>query len=162
MLLQIQILAYLSSGIYLMKKISLFLFFIINTTSLQAQLSSIRGTVTDSVTNVHMMAVTVSVKGTSFAEFTDSAGNYMISNIPSGTYVVDFSFIGYRTVEFTGIKLSTTDGPSLFHLDVKLMPTTLTIGEGITVYGDKPLVDVDDAGSGSHLKKETIEALPNR
>ena len=106
-----------------------------------------------------MTAVTVSIKGTSFVTTTELNGKYSIGNIPGGIYIVDFTFIGYRTIEYTGIKLNNGEQKIL---DVKMTSTAMTIGDGVTVYGDKPLVNVDDAGSKGNVNKKIIDAIPDR
>lgn len=106
-----------------------------------------------------MAVVTVSIKGTSFVTTTELDGKYLFSNIPAGNYIVDFTFIGYKTIEYTGIKISEHESKTL---NVKMVATTMTIGDGITVYGDKPLVDVEDAGSKGNVGKQIIEAIPDR
>ena len=58
---------------------------------------SIRGKVTDAVTNKPLSGVLIKIKGTSTNEQTDAEGNFTIQAEPSAS--IQFSFIGYKNLE---------------------------------------------------------------
>jgi len=62
-----------------------------------AQQGAIQGTVSDGVTGEPLATATVLVVGTARGEFTDDEGSFRI-DLPSGTYTVRVSFIGYETL----------------------------------------------------------------
>jgi TonB-dependent starch-binding outer membrane protein SusC len=58
----------------------------------------IRGTVVDAVTERPLANVQVSLAGTSRGTLTNAAGNFLLLNVPTGTYEVRADLIGYATV----------------------------------------------------------------
>jgi iron complex outermembrane receptor protein len=55
----------------------------------------LRGIVTDGSTNRPLQGVTVYIPDLKTGAFSDSAGNYIVKNIPAGNYLVEVSFVGY-------------------------------------------------------------------
>lgn len=86
---------------------TLVLFFIVVVTT--AQTGSISGTLTDKETGGQPLPfANVILKGTQKGAQTDFDGNFIINNVPVGTYIVEFSFVGYETKEKAGVIV--TDG----------------------------------------------------
>jgi Outer membrane receptor proteins, mostly Fe transport len=73
------------------------------TTFLSAQQGSgqIKGTITDATSGETMIGANVTLKGTSLGSPSDAYGKYIINAIPSGSYTMKVSYIGYRTKETT-------------------------------------------------------------
>ncbi len=63
-----------------------------------AQIGRISGIVRDMSTSEPLAAVSVEIVGERFGTSTDIDGKYVIENIPVGTYNVQFSMVGYRTM----------------------------------------------------------------
>ena len=59
----------------------------------------LHGTVRDSTTADELIGVNVSLVGTALGGVTDVDGNYRVASIPSGTYTVRFSYLGYAPRE---------------------------------------------------------------
>ncbi len=135
-----------------MKKILLFLFFI--SAGLYAQNGGVQGTIQDSKTGELLPGVNVILKGTYYGAASDFNGKYSINNVSPGTYTLEVSFIGFKTMQFTGIKVN----PGVFtKIDIKLEETVLTLEQDVVVVGDKPLVDVEETQTKKTLSKEDIE-----
>ncbi len=49
--------------------------------------------------------VNVILKGTYYGSATDLNGNFIIKNINPGEYNLEISYIGYKSVQFTGTKI---------------------------------------------------------
>lgn len=120
---------------------------------------TISGTVTDKADNSLLFGVTVVIKGTSMGAVTNDDGKFQIENIPAGTYNIEVSSLGYETALFTSIKIIQGENKTL---DVVLSATALTIDQDVIIYGDKPLIDVEDSHSGSQIKSDIIESAPTR
>lgn len=60
---------------------------------------TVKGVVIDSETKSGAPNVTVRLKGTSYGSATDVDGNYLISNIPAGKYILVVSSVGSKTIE---------------------------------------------------------------
>jgi outer membrane receptor protein involved in Fe transport len=88
---------------------------------------------------------------------TDFDGNYTIKPLEPGTYTVKATFVGYGTVEITGVIISAN----------KITDQNLQLQEGVAI-GEvkiiaykKPLLDKDNL-SGETKTAEEIVALPTR
>src|SRR3989339_2201908 len=89
-----------------MKKIFTILLVIISATLLLSQTTgNISGTVEDAKNGEALPGVNVIIKGTYYGAATDINGKFRINNISEGTYNVDIAFIGYKTVQYTGLKI---------------------------------------------------------
>ena len=60
---------------------------------------TLRGTVTDSITQKPLIGANVFLMGTSLGAATDIEGRYYISNIPQDKHIVKISYIGYKAKE---------------------------------------------------------------
>ena len=97
----------------MIKYFQFLLLFITVTVSAQ-EVGTISGTLTDKdYNNEPLPFANVILKGTTKGTTTDFDGNYTIDNVPVGTYVVEFSFIGYETVEKTDIIVETNKTTTL-------------------------------------------------
>ncbi|MGN6541900.1 MAG: TonB-dependent receptor [Ginsengibacter sp.] len=88
-----------------------------------AQTASISGKVT--LDNKSISFASVGLTGTGFGATTDSLGNFIIKNIPEGTYTLRASFIGYDNFEKT-ISLKNGDRISL---NIQLTASSKTLNE---------------------------------
>lgn len=118
----------------------------------------ISGQVIDGQTGEPLISANVMVMGTSLGSATNEDGEYMILNVPSGTYSVKASYIGYNSQIIKNIRVSsnlTTEAN--FSLVSKEFKT-----ETVVVSAEKPLVDKNETNSISIVKSEDIENLPVR
>ncbi|MGD0036345.1 MAG: TonB-dependent receptor [Bacteroidota bacterium] len=61
----------------------------------------IKGVVTDTLSNDRLVGANIVIVGTSLGSATDIEGEYSISAIPAGKYIVKCSYIGYRSKQVT-------------------------------------------------------------
>ncbi|HYV92547.1 MAG TPA: TonB-dependent receptor [Chitinophagales bacterium] len=85
--------------------LSLILTFFILSSSVSAQSASITGTITDADNGEPLIGATVAVQNTSQGSVTDLDGKYSIGNLPSGTYTLKTSYIGYIGKEISGVEV---------------------------------------------------------
>ncbi len=114
----------------------------------------IAGTVKDAKTGDPLPGVNILLKGTYYGAATDFNGKYVIKGINPGTYTMQVSLIGYKTMEFTGLKVKSN---KTLQIDVNLEETVLTLEQDVVIVGDKPLVDVEETQSVRTVSKEEIE-----
>ena len=82
----------------------LFLISVINISiSAQDEKGDIYGKITDAVTNQPLIGVNVFLEGTNYGDATDLNGRYEIKGIPSNTYRIKASIIGYSSKTKTDI-----------------------------------------------------------
>ncbi len=87
---------------------------------------------------------------------TDTSGQYQITDLRPGEYVVTFTLPGFRSVRREGIILSAAFTASI---NVELQVGQLE--ESITVTGASPLVDVRNSVSQNVMNRETLDLIPS-
>ncbi len=115
---------------------------------------TLAGLITDKEFKQPLPGVNVILKGTYYGGASDFDGRYKIENISPGTYTVKVSFMGYKTLEFTGIKIEENRTLSL---DIVMEETSLTMEQDVIVIGEKPLMDVEETQSKKSMSKKDIE-----
>ena len=121
--------------------------------------AGIAGTVVDDVGGV-LPGVTVEASSPALIEqvrtvFSDGAGNYRITNLPSGTYSVRFSLPGFTSVVREGIVLQ-----GAFVADVDASMAVGGLEETVMVEGIVPLVDVRTTRQQTVMPAERVNVLP--
>ncbi|MEO8399214.1 MAG: TonB-dependent receptor, partial [Ignavibacteriaceae bacterium] len=133
----------------------IFTFFLLNIGVYSQSSGNLAGKVTDSSNGDELPGVNIILKGTYYGAATDINGKFRINNISSGTYTVEISFIGYKTIQFTGFEI---EANKTKELEVNLDESVLTLEQDVVVVGDKPLLDVEETQSKRTISKEDIEA----
>ena len=78
-----------------------------------AQTSILKGTIIDDATGKTMPGVDVSVSNTKFYASSDFDGNFIITDLPVGTYEVQFSTSSYRTKIISEVIVKANDATNL-------------------------------------------------
>ena len=112
------------------------------------------GRIIDAANNEPLIGVNIILKGTYYGAATDINGKFIISNITPGDYNITISFIGFKTVEYTGYKI---EAGRTKELNVKMEQTALTLDHDVVVVGSKPLLDVDETQSKNTISAEDIK-----
>jgi len=115
---------------------------------------NLRGTVTDKALKDGLPGVNIVLKGTYYGSASDFDGKYEIRGINEGIYIVEVSLIGYKTRQYTGIRI---EANKTLEIDIPMEETVLTMEQDVVVIGDKPLVDVEETQSKKTISKEDIE-----
>ncbi|MCI0699425.1 TonB-dependent receptor [candidate division KSB1 bacterium] len=118
----------------------------------------IAGVVKDKETGDPLPGANVVVMGTTLGAASDLNGEYVILNVPVGTYEVRATFIGYNTITFSNIRVSadlTTE------LNFDLSSQAIGLGE-ITIVGTRPLINKGATNSIAIKTAEEIKNLPLR
>jgi len=121
-----------------------------------AQNGTVTGTVTDASSGESLPGVNVVITEIQKGASSDANGNYTISNVPSGTYTIRATFVGYK--EYT--KQITVGSGETITQNIKLASDILGLDEVVvtgyaTTTKEKSSVSVQSVGS------EDIEARPN-
>jgi hypothetical protein len=121
--------------------------------------ASIAGTVKDASGAV-LPGVTVEASSTSLTEktrsvVTDSGGQFRIVDLRPGAYTVSFALAGFSTVKRENIELA---GSFTATINVELKVGG--VAETITVSGQSPIVDVQNAIEQRVMSKEVVDAIP--
>jgi outer membrane receptor protein involved in Fe transport len=144
----------------MLKKIYLIAAFGLITTLAFAQTGTLKGVITDAMSGepVPFANVIAEKNGNQIGgTTTDFDGNYTIKPLEPGNYIVKATFVGYGTVEITGVIISAN---KITEQNVKLQEG-VAIGEVKIIAYKKPLLDKDNL-SGETKTAEEIVALPTR
>ena len=129
---------------------------LVSTAVLTAQdKGTIKGRVKDDKTGEGLPAVNVKLKGTYYGASTDIDGNYRITNLNPGTYVIEMTIIGYTTVELTDIKV---EAGKETEVNQGMSETTLSIGQEVVVVGEKPMFNIEETASRRAVTSEDLKA----
>ena len=121
--------------------------------------ASIAGTVHDSSGAV-LPGVTVEASSPALIEktrsvVTDGTGQYRIVDLRPGTYTISFSLQGFSTVKREGIELAGSFTATV-NADMKVG----TVTETVTVTGESPIVDVQNAIQQRVMPKDVVDSIP--
>ncbi len=143
-----------------MRRISIFVLLMVTlcTTLVFAQYGKISGVVTDQETKEPLVGATVILMGTAYGSSTDVDGNYVILNVPAGTYDVKVSYIGYQSTTIQGIKVL---AGLTRELNVQLSSSAVQTKE-VTVIAERPLIEKSATNAVRLQTSEEIEKLPVR
>ena len=144
----------------MLRKIYLIAILVLTSSFAMAQSGSLKGVITDAMSGepVPFANIVIEKNGNqSGGTTTDFDGNYTIKPVEPGTYTIKATFVGYGTVEVTGVIVSAN---KITFQDVKLQQG-IAIGEVKVIAYKKPLLDQDNL-SGETKTAEEIVALPTR
>ena len=115
------------------------------------QKGTISGKVIDKITGEALPSVNVVIKGTYYGAASDFDGKFTIINIGPGSYTVEATLLGYKTMQYTGIKVVAGETTPL---DIKMEETVLTIGQEVVIIGEKPLFNIEETSSRRSITSE--------
>jgi Carboxypeptidase regulatory-like domain/TonB dependent receptor len=124
----------------------------------QTGAASITGLVADQ-TGAALPGVTVTAKNQStdvpYVTTSNEAGNYTITSLPVGTYVVTAELQGFRTVTTNPVTL---EAKQVARLDIKLMVGQ--VQENVLVEGVSPILQTETTTVGEVISGSTVQTLP--
>ena len=144
----------------MLRKFYLIATLVLTSSLAMAQTGTLKGVITDAMTGepIPFANIVIEKNGNqSGGTTTDFDGNYTIKPVEPGTYTIKATFVGYGTVEVTGVIVSAN---KITFQDVKLQQG-VAMGEVKVIAYKKPLLDQDNL-SGETKTAEEIVALPTR
>lgn len=141
-----------------MKKLSLVFIVLVSFSILLrgASPGKIRGIIQDN-SGLPLIGVNVLLEDTYIGGITDNDGNYIILNVPPGSYTLIVSMIGYETKKIVNVKVS---GALSTILDVTLNQTVLEFGQEIIVMAEAPIIQKDLTSTEANISADQLEILP--
>ena len=125
------------------------------TSSSQAQDASISGFVRDADTGETLLLANVRIKDTLIGAATNTSGYYTLTGLDAGDYIVQFSYIGYETLE---LEISLAAGESV-RRDVDLAPQQFEVDE-VVVTAEADTEEEQRRLGVSKMPTATIRQLP--
>ncbi len=118
--------------------------------------ATVSGILSDAATGEPLAFGNIVLMGTQFGGMSLDDGTFLVTEIPPGTYTIRASYMGYKVAEKTLVRLR---NGTVLNLRFDLEPTVIK-AETITVFGEKPLVDVTEASSTKSLAADEIAKMP--
>jgi hypothetical protein len=136
-----------------------FVFLVVVSAAAHAQTSAIAGVVKDG-TGAVLPGVTVEASSPALIEktrsaTTDASGQFKITNLRPGIYVVTFTLTGFSVVKREGIEL-TSDFTASISAEMKVG----AVEETITVSGESPVVDVQNITTRTVMTRDVLDTIP--
>ncbi|MCC7430037.1 TonB-dependent receptor [bacterium] len=113
---------------------------------------------TDSQTGETIPGVSITLEGTVYGGATDVSGNYVIYNVPAGSYTLQASSVGYAKTKIENVKIIADYGAKV---NLKLSPESIQTSE-VVVVAERPLIEKTQTSSISIVTSEEISKLPTR
>jgi len=140
------------------KKLALFMLFLFAAGSVMAGITGkIAGKVMDRETNDPLPGVNLIIEGTTMGAAADANGNYVILNVPVGSYRLVASMIGYTAITVENVRVSidlTTK------VDFKLTTEVLDAGGTVTIVAERPMIQKDEISTRHFVSAEEIGLQP--
>lgn len=117
----------------------------------------IAGKVTDAKTREGIPSAIVTVVGTSLGAAADFDGNYVIVNVPPGTYSVSVSYVGYQSTRVNNVGVNVDYTTTL---NIQMRESSVELGE-VVVEGERnPLIRQDQTNPVVAVSSESFQTLP--
>jgi len=117
----------------------------------------LRGKITDLTTGEELIGVNVLIVGSGRGAVTNENGEYSVSGVPAGEYTIRASLIGYQPIEAKKVVID-ADETTVYNFK---LASTLIEAEGVTVEGQRPLVDVKKTAGDQTYNRDKIDQIPN-
>jgi outer membrane receptor for ferrienterochelin and colicin len=114
------------------------------------------GKLTEAGTSEPLIGANIILEGTSLGAASNVNGDFVVLNIPPGTYTAKISSIGYKSILVENIQIVVDRTTNLSY---SLQSTSLEIDE-VVVTARTPLVQPDLTSSISVMTRDEIEELP--
>lgn len=127
----------------------------------QVTTSSMTGTIRDSKETLPGASVkaTHTPTGSVYGTITNNSGRFTIGNMRvGGPYVIEVSFVGYKTQKFDNVYLKLGEA---FNLDVKLDDNSSVLSEVVVLGKNDPIMNSKRNGASTIISRAKIEELPS-
>ena len=142
---------------FIPKSVILLLFILVSVTSIWAGITGkITGIIVDKETGEPLAGANVIIQNTLFGASVDLEGQYTILDVPPGTYSVQISFVGYRTIIMNDVRVVIDQTT---RLNTEMETESLEM-DAIIVVAQRDLLKPDVATSTISITPEEIETLP--
>ncbi|MDP2208698.1 MAG: TonB-dependent receptor [Bacteroidota bacterium] len=139
----------------------LFLFillFVVVSISFAQTTGKINGKIIDKESREVLIGVNVMLEGTTLGTVTDVDGNYVMLNVPVGTYNLIVRYVGYREVTVKNLKsmvsFTTTQNIEMSSEAVEL--------KEVVISAERPIIPKDQTGTVRVVTSEQIQLMPVR
>ena len=118
----------------------------------------ISGVVTDKETGQPIPGAAITIEGTTIGALSDDQGQFVLLNIPVGTYTLKGSIVGYTAVAMQNVSVSVD---LTTYQNFELSARSVEMGT-ITVVTERPLVIKDQTSSLRIVTEQDVQNMPTR
>ena len=119
-----------------------------------AQTGKIAGTVVDRKTGRALAFVNIAIPEARTGALSDSKGEFLIGNVPPGTYTLRAQFTGYGAESVAGV---TVTAGATTPVRITMAEIVVKQEETVIVTGERPLIDTKSGSTMRTVRKEDIE-----
>lgn len=115
------------------------------------------GKINDAATGEALIGANIILEGTRLGASADNHGKYFIVGIPSGTYDIKASFLGFQSKIIKNVVINidrTTE------LDIELSKKSIDLGNEVIVIAKKPAIALDVSSSKQDINLDNIKNAP--
>ncbi|MFH0990733.1 MAG: TonB-dependent receptor [bacterium] len=123
-----------------------------------SQSGKVRGTVVDVKSKDPLIGANVVVEGTTMGAVSDVNGEYLILNVPAGTYALKASYVGYQSTTVRNIIVSSA---LTTERNFELTSTGVDL-QGVEIIAERPLVNKSATSSVRVIDQTLFDRLPSR
>ncbi len=113
------------------------------------------GRVYDRATQERLPGANVVLEGTTLGVSSDLEGNFVIINVPPGTYTLRVSFVGYAPLSISNVRVTIDQTTEVV---AEMVSAAVEFSE-VTVVAERPLVRKDATGTVAVVGRDEIKAL---
>ena len=124
--------------------------------SSQRLTQTVRGTVSDKISEKPLAGATVNVEGASSSAVTDANGLFVLDNIPIGRTTINISFVGYQSASIPEVLL--VKGKEVV-LDISLEQNIASLDEVVVASSKTKKGNVSNEYAGSSARSFNIEEV---
>jgi len=133
------------------------LFFLVHMNLVAGTTGKIAGKVLDTKTKEGIPSAVVTIVGTSLGAATDFDGNYVILNVPPGTYSISVSYVGYQPTRVNNVGVNVDYTTTL---NISLNESAVQLNEFVVEGERNPLIRQDQTNPVVAVSSENIQTLP--
>ncbi|MGA9116795.1 MAG: TonB-dependent receptor [Bacteroidota bacterium] len=115
----------------------------------------LEGRILDARTGETLPGANMIVKGTYYGGASDPGGKVRIENVNPGVYTVEVTLLGYKTMQFTSIRVEAGGTASV---EARMEETVLALDKEVVIVGEKPLFDIEETSSRRSIEQADIQA----
>jgi outer membrane receptor protein involved in Fe transport len=140
-----------------MKKLLLACILFVSASAFGQDVGKIAGVIKEPASGQGLPGVNVIIKGTRLGGTTDINGNYFILNVPSGTYELTASIVGYQTQTQRNVVVNIN---RTTNINFSLPEAAVDIKQEVVITADRPDVVREKTSTSDIVRADEVQIVP--